>query len=82
MWQYVDCSWMSMWYVDYVKIPVPHRIIYDLYYSERMSMAQPLRRTRKSNDNFFNRKYAWKLKGYKWLFPILYESIDKKKIII
>ena len=44
---------MSMWYVDYTKTPVPHRIIYELYYIDGVSIAEPLRSTRKSNNNYF-----------------------------
>ena len=59
-----------------------HIRIHELYYIGGMSMAQPLRNTRKSRIIiFFNRKYAWKLKGCKSFFPIMYESIDKKIII-
>ena len=78
--QCVDFSWMSKWYVEYAKIPVPRRIIHKLYYIDGMSVAEPLRNTRKSINSFFNPKIGLEVEGS--LFSLFINKVLMKKIII
>ena len=63
-----------MLYMDFDIIHVPHRTSYELHYIDRISMAQPLRRTRKLNNNFFSSilQYIMKKLTYK---PLTFRPI-------
>ena len=47
------CRFFFNVYVDYVKIPVQHRIIYELYYIDRISMVQPLQSIREFDSYYY-----------------------------